>query len=226
MTAQIALAGLLFVERIVGEVQLPPLPPGSSPASVMPGHHGRFGSLPDEIVDVEARDMPDKVNASWYRMATEYGLFDARREFLLNVYSVGMEGEEDEAAWVRVRLLDSWDLARSNVVVLQSFMSRLFTKRFVPEFTVTSLDGKMMTNTTVWGNGTVSTIAIRPQKKIDTVLAESLALAPWIAAGGGTTWQTTTGFMIGRRDCFRCSGDDRPAGDVGRVGLEPTAKGL
>jgi hypothetical protein len=39
-------------------------------------------------------------------------------------------------------------------------MARLFTKRFVPEFMVASLDGQMMMDTTVWGNGTVSTIAI------------------------------------------------------------------
>lgn len=41
-------------------------------------------------------------------------------------------------------------------------MASLLTERFIPEFTVVSLDGCVLMNTTVWGNGTVSTIAIRP----------------------------------------------------------------
>ena len=41
-------------------------------------------------------------------------------------------------------------------------MAGPLTERFVPEFTMASLDGQMKLNTTVWGNGTVSTIVIRP----------------------------------------------------------------
>ncbi|RAJ77001.1 hypothetical protein K377_06170 [Streptomyces sp. PsTaAH-137] len=41
-------------------------------------------------------------------------------------------------------------------------MGGLLTERFVPEFTVVSLDSRVLLNTTDWGNGTVSTIAIRP----------------------------------------------------------------
>ena len=43
-------------------------------------------------------------------------------------------------------------------------MSGLFTDRFVPEFTALSLDGRTLLTTTVWGNGTVSTIVIRPDR--------------------------------------------------------------
>ncbi|WP_329359217.1 hypothetical protein [Streptomyces sp. NBC_01483] len=165
MAALIAPAGLHFVQRRRDDVLLPPLPQGYSPASARP-EHGRFDSHPDEIADVDAPDMADKINASWYRMATEYGLFDEDREFLLGVdYNTHSEDEgpqEDDWAWVRVRLLDGWDFVTSEVAQLRSGMATLFTTRFVPEFTAVSLDGRMMMNTTVWGNGTVSTIAIRP----------------------------------------------------------------
>lgn len=164
IAALIARAGLRFVQLRRDEVLLP-LPEGSSPASARP-EHGRFDSHPDEIADVDAPDMPDKVNASWYRMATQYGLFDQDREFLLgvdcNTHPTDGELEEDGWAWVQVRLLDDWDLVASEVTLLRSRFATLFTTRFVPEFTVVSLDGHMMMNTTVWGNGTVSTIAIRP----------------------------------------------------------------
>jgi len=38
------------------------------------------------------------------------------------------------------------------------------TERFVPEFTMLSPDQKTMLNTTVWGDATVSTIVIRPDR--------------------------------------------------------------
>jgi hypothetical protein len=37
------------------------------------------------MVDVDDPEMPAKVNASWMRMASEYGVLDDRREFLLSV---------------------------------------------------------------------------------------------------------------------------------------------
>jgi hypothetical protein len=40
-------------------------------------------------------------------------------------------------------------------------MAALVSERFLPEFTVVSLDGRLL-HTTVWGDGTVGTIAIRP----------------------------------------------------------------
>ncbi|MEV0581469.1 hypothetical protein [Nonomuraea sp. NPDC050310] len=161
----LAPVGLLFVKRVNQEsVRLPRLPPGYSVASAEP-EHGRFDSRPDEIVDVDHANMPDKVNAGWFRMATEYGLFNEDREFLLSVcYAQYWETGtgDDDIAWIRVRLLDAWDLVGSEVDLLRSYMAGLFTERFVPEFTMASLDGRMMLTTTVWGNGTISTIVIRP----------------------------------------------------------------
>ncbi|WP_093892315.1 hypothetical protein [Streptosporangium canum] len=166
MATLLAPAGFRFIQRRnLEDVQLPPLPPGYSPASTGP-EHGRFDSRPDEIADVDAPDMPDKLNADWFRMATEYGLFNDDREFLLGVtYTKSDDADDQEAhrAWAQVRLLDAWDLVASEVDQLRSWMAALFTTRFVPEFTVVSLDGRTMMNTTVWGDGTVSTIAIRPR---------------------------------------------------------------
>ncbi|MFF1720152.1 hypothetical protein [Streptomyces sviceus] len=37
-------------------------------------------------------------------------------------------------------------------------------RRFVPELTVMSLDGRLLMNTPLWGDGTVSTIVICPSR--------------------------------------------------------------
>ncbi|GAA1384099.1 hypothetical protein [Catellatospora chokoriensis] len=154
ITAALAPAGLQFIERVRQSVQLP-LPAGRGAASCA-SEDGRFDCLPHEIVDVNDPDLSPRVNAGWWRMATEFGLLDEQREFLLAV--------DPEIAWVRVRLLDEWDIAGSGVPALRSSFAGLFTDRFVPEFTTVSLDGRMLMNTTVWGDGTVSTIVIRPDR--------------------------------------------------------------
>jgi hypothetical protein len=53
---------------------------------------------------------------------------------------------------------------RNPSTALRSSFGRLFTDRFVPEFSMLSPDHRAMLNTTVWGNGTVSTIVIRPDR--------------------------------------------------------------
>ncbi|MFJ3861799.1 hypothetical protein ACIPRL_36975 [Streptomyces sp. NPDC090085] len=160
----LAPAGLRLVERVQQDVLLPPLPRHVSPASAG-AEHGRFDSHPDEVADLNTSDFADKVNAGWHRMATEYGLFDQRREFLLAV-GRGRLGEDPDGepyeVWFRVQLLDDWDLVGSEVGMLRSGFATFFTQRFVPEFTMASLDGRMMLQTTVWGDGTLSTIVIRP----------------------------------------------------------------
>ncbi len=160
----LAPAGLYLVERVRQDVLLPPLPEYVSPASARP-EHGRFDSHPDEVVDLDASDFADKVNAGWHRMATEYGLLDHKGEFLLAVGRARLgEDPDDEPyeVWFRVQLLHGWDLVGSEVDLLRSGFATLFTQRFVPEFTMASLDSRMMLQTTVWGDGTLSTIVIRP----------------------------------------------------------------
>ncbi|MFE7858760.1 hypothetical protein [Streptomyces sp. NPDC057403] len=98
-------------------------------------------------------------------MASEYGLFDGNRELLL-VVDHGCLGDvsddEPHEMWARVQLLDEWDPVTSEVALLRSGFATLFTDRFVPESTMASLDGRMMLQTTVWGDGRLSTIVIRP----------------------------------------------------------------
>jgi hypothetical protein len=163
VAADLAPAGLELLERVSEEVSLPlPVPPPyHSPASCGP-EHGRFDS--DEMIDVTDPEMPAKVNASWLRIATEYGVLDNRREVLLSVNYSDSNEVEPEYAWVRVRLSGQWDLAGSGSIALRSGFGGLFTDRFVPEFSMLSTDHKAMLNTTVWGNGTVSTIVIRPDR--------------------------------------------------------------
>ena len=169
VAAELAPAGLEFLERVSEEVglPLPPPPPYYSPASCGP-EHGRFDSRSDEVIDIHDPEMPAKVNAGWWRMATEYGVLDNRREFLLSVNYSEPDEVEPENAWVRVRLSDHWDLAGSGSTALRSTFGGLFTDRFVPEFSMLSLDRRAMLNTTVWGNGTVSTIVIRPDRPTNT----------------------------------------------------------
>ena len=72
VAADLALAGLEFLERIDEEVRLPlPAPPlYLSPASYPP-EHGRFDSRPDEVIDGDDPQVPAKVNGGWWRLATE-----------------------------------------------------------------------------------------------------------------------------------------------------------
>jgi hypothetical protein len=105
-----------------------------------------------------------KVNAGWWRMAQEFDLFDKQREFLLGVDYRDPDAVDGEYCWVRVRLGERWDLAGSGSAALRSYLGAHFTSRFVPEFTMLSLDQQMILNTTVWGDATVSTIVIRPER--------------------------------------------------------------
>jgi len=161
----LAAAGLEFLERVWEQVSLPlpAAPPFHSPATCGP-EHGRFDSDPHEVIDLGDPQLAAKLNTGWWRMATEYDLFDHRREFLLRVdYSDPAEVEPGHV-WIRVRLSAQWDLAGSGSTVLQSGFAKLFTDRYVPEFLMLSLDHRAMLNTTVWGNGTISTIVIRPDR--------------------------------------------------------------
>ncbi|MFF0633593.1 hypothetical protein ACFYTS_13955 [Nocardia sp. NPDC004151] len=61
-------------------------------------------------------------------------------------------------------MLNDTQMARAlEPAPLRSEFAAMLTTRFVPEVTAVSLDGRTLLNTTVWENGTVSTIAIRPE---------------------------------------------------------------
>jgi hypothetical protein len=97
-------------------------------------------------------------------MAVEYELLDDNREFVLGVDYSDPEEIDSEWAWARVRLLDEWDLGGGDDGPLPLWMRFYMGRRFVPEFTVMSLDGHLLMATTLWGNGTVTTIVICPSR--------------------------------------------------------------
>lgn len=45
---------------------------------------------------------------------------------------------------------------------MPTYLPGLFTDRYMPEFSMLSWTARVLPNTAVWGNGTVSTIVIRP----------------------------------------------------------------
>jgi hypothetical protein len=61
-----------------------------------------------------------RFNAGWWRMATEYGLFDERCEFLVSLGLEDPNAEQFVTIWARVGLLDEWDLAGGGASLLRS----------------------------------------------------------------------------------------------------------
>lgn len=148
IAAELAPAGLRFVERDRARVRLP-----SQAANLAPScrdEDGRIDALPHEVVELDDPDMAEKVNAGWFRLAVESGLLTEHREFLIEV-DYSDTPDEPELAWVRVRLLDEWDVAGSGVSALGTYG---------PEFTALSVDEKVLMRTTRWGDGTVSTLVV------------------------------------------------------------------
>src|SRR5436309_6720796 len=136
VAAELAPAGLRFVERDRATVRLPTQ--AANLAASCRDEDGRIDALPNEVVHVDDPDMAHKVNAAWFRLAVESGLFTDHREFLLEVdYSDTVH--EPELAWVRVQLLDQWDIAGSAVAALGTY---------APEFTALSIDGQVLMRTT------------------------------------------------------------------------------
>jgi hypothetical protein len=167
MAAALAPVGLLFIDRERREVH-PPLKPGLLPAS-HPHGDGRFDNHPDEVVRRTHPDFRATFNRAWLRMATEFGLFDEQREFLLDCtdYSPLRKdfGDEDdepvtvEKVWGRVRLLAEWDMTGLIVEALHEPPPW----PDIPEFTMVSLDQRMLLHTSWMGDNTVACIVIRPE---------------------------------------------------------------
>lgn len=155
----LATAGIEFISRIPGEVQTPLQPNRTAASSRL--EDGRFDGSVEEIVNVDDPDFVRKVNAAWMRMAVDYGLFNQYREFLIKV-DYSRSSSEANYSWVCVRLQDDWDIAGSRVELFRSSLASFMTDRYVPEFSALSVDYRVLAELTVWGDGTVSTIVIRP----------------------------------------------------------------
>jgi hypothetical protein len=148
IAAELAPAGLRFIERDQAAVRLPVQAANLAPSCL--GSDGRIDAPPHEVVHVDDPDMARKVNAGWIRLAAESGLFTEDRQFLFEVdYSDNVD--DPELAWVRVQLLDQWDIAGSGVAALGTY---------APEFTALSIDGRVLMRTTLWGDGTVSSLVV------------------------------------------------------------------
>ncbi|WP_238005382.1 hypothetical protein KZZ52_17745 [Dactylosporangium sp. AC04546] len=169
IAAELAPAGLRFVERDRATVRLP-----VQAASLAPScrhEDGRIDALPHEIVHADDPDMASKINAGWFRLAVESGLLTEDREFLLSVhYSDTVQ--EPELAWVRVQLLEPWDVAGSGVAALGTY---------APEFTALSVDGQVLMRTTLWGDGTVSSLVVPSPATVSIIrdYAESMTRDPY-----------------------------------------------
>ncbi|EDY44406.1 hypothetical protein [Streptomyces sp. SPB074] len=162
LAALLAPAGLRFLARVRGEPAMPPLPEGGAASAV--SAQGRHDARAQEVATAGAPDLADRLNAGWFRMAKEFRLLDAEDGFVIGVDYAGTRRErfeETHRGWARVRLGEEWDFVRSEVEQFRSTVAGLFTERYVPEFTALAEDGHLLLRTTVWGDGTVSTLAIR-----------------------------------------------------------------
>ncbi len=160
IAAELAPAGLRFVERDRASVRLPVL--AARVAVSCRRDEGRIDAAPDEVADIEDPARVEKLNAGWIRLAEEHGLFTEDREFLLAVnYTNDPDSAGPELAWVRVRLLDGWNIAEGTVAALGTPVS--------PEFVAMSADEKALLMTTLWGNGTTSTLVVPAPSTVGTM---------------------------------------------------------
>ena len=168
IAAELAPAGLRFVERDRATVRLPPQAANLAPSCR--DKDGRIDAPPHEIVHVDDPDMAHKINAGWFRLAVESGLFTEQREFLLQV-TYSRTAAEPKLAWVRVQLLDQWDVAGSGVAALGTR---------APEFTALSIDEQVLMRTTLWGDLTVSSLVIPSPASVSIIrdYAEWMTHAP------------------------------------------------
>ncbi|MDX2818844.1 hypothetical protein PV410_41015 [Streptomyces sp. PA03-5A] len=105
LTDKLGASGLLVLD---GEPLLTTCPPeAASQASACGPEHGRV----DEVIDLKRRDGLRDVNAAWYRLATRFGLFGERGEFLTFV-NLG-EDDEIDFRWLQVKLQECWNMAGS-----------------------------------------------------------------------------------------------------------------
>ncbi|WP_439664010.1 hypothetical protein ACSHWB_22720 [Lentzea sp. HUAS TT2] len=163
LAADLAVVGLEFLGLLDHEPAFP-TPPGRSAASSLT-EHGRFDT---RAVSIDDPGFAAKVNADWWGMAVEYELFDERRECLFPVDFRDPGDGESRFEWVRVRLrdgVDSLDVAGDACRHFRGWRFEEDGREFwVPEFTMLSVDSRMLIHTTLWGNYTVGTIVVRPDR--------------------------------------------------------------
>jgi hypothetical protein len=134
--------------------------PGGAPSGVVPPHAvGRLTScgIDDGLVDAVQVDdgdpsVDERVGQEWFRLAARYGLFDGAGEFLLAVSADDATG----VAWLRVRLLETWNLMRVAGAVTGT------ERRGRPELRMLSLDGQVSTGVTTSQDGVEILVLLGP----------------------------------------------------------------
>ncbi|MFG2045010.1 hypothetical protein [Dactylosporangium sp. NPDC048998] len=103
ITSSLAAAGIVVINFTWNSSRIP-----AAAAWMISACSAEDGRL-DEVFDLSDPRLIENANAAWWRLATEYRLFDERHEFLL---SVGPTDGEIPASphWARVRLHDDWDI--------------------------------------------------------------------------------------------------------------------
>ncbi|WP_432926351.1 hypothetical protein ACQPZZ_35610 [Microbispora sp. CA-135349] len=107
----------------------------------------------DRTVGLDDPALVPKANADWYALATEYGLFSAKRQFLLSI-NVPIGSDEGETApgnemvepvWGLVELLEDWDIMGKGAAA--GITGGPYGR---PAFVMSALDGSVFVQGTVW----------------------------------------------------------------------------
>jgi hypothetical protein len=184
LAQQLAAGGL----ELLGLVdRLTPLIPPTL-ATVAMSYPRESEPRPYSTVEIGAEDLVAQANAGWFRLASEGGLFDASREFLVGVAPSG------EWWWAHVRLAQSWD-----VMGLGS-ASILGNGEGYPGFIMMSLDGDVIVHGDVWQSEIGSVLTRNPAEnqqlreharwKVESPLTpdyEKTAIHRWLEASGKDT---------------------------------------
>ncbi|MFI6232051.1 hypothetical protein ACIBD9_00650 [Micromonospora sp. NPDC050784] len=101
----------------------------------------------DRTVSLDDPDRVAKANADWYELSSEHGLFSKERRFLVSLELPLSDAVDEvgELIWGEVELADEWD-----VMGLGAASGVLGWARGCPGFAMSSLDGSVFLQGTVW----------------------------------------------------------------------------
>ncbi|WP_328296511.1 hypothetical protein OG389_00985 [Streptomyces sp. NBC_00435] len=150
--------------------------PNAVPAGTIPYVHG---CGVEDVTDgfshrYDTPRLVERLNADWYDLAASTGLFDHRREFLLQLprgtrsHRAALDhmhsGNWAPALWTRVRLLDRWDI-----------MGRGAASAFLgvhsghPGFGMLALDGNVYVSASTGETG-IGVLAVRHPDRSENIL--------------------------------------------------------
>ncbi|MEO3777024.1 hypothetical protein ABGB16_09250 [Micromonospora sp. B11E3] len=120
----------------------------------------------DRTVGIDDPERVSRANADWYELASDYGLFAEDRRFLVSLEvplpsPVGGADEEEvgELVWGLVELAEEWD-----VMGLGAASGVLGWASGCPGFAMSSLDGSVFVQGTVWQESIGTAVLPAPHK--------------------------------------------------------------